>query len=184
MRSKIIASVFAFCLILGLARAGDFAGTTRLFPQWTHTTTGETTVRETFDDSLYSWTHTSGTNINQMNMLWHDTLSIAASGTNTVGITGGITNAFGEVLTMNEVSFVFVISASANDGTLRIGGGTNAFSSWFTTATDELVLRPGGAIMLTAPDAAGYAAGSGNMRFINTGTGTASVVVYLGGSGS
>jgi|15BtaG_2_1085339.scaffolds.fasta_scaffold00546_8 hypothetical protein len=185
MLNKLLIAACAFSLTLGLAYAESFSGTTRIFPDWSHTTTGLTTVKETFDSTLYQATHTSGTGANKMNQLWHGTVTIAASATNTIDITGGITNSFGTVLTMSKVRMVFFEAGSANVDTVTIGGGASAFSSIFADSSDAFVLRPDGAIFISGTDATAYAAGSGNIQFVNNnGNSNATVKVYLGASDS
>ena len=181
--NKILTAVFAFTLTIGLAYAESFTGTTRVFPDWSHKTTGLTTVSETFASSLFTFTHTSGNGANQMNQLWHSTETIVASGTNVIDLTGGITNAFGTVLTMAEVRLLTFKAGSTNASTIQIGGGASAFSSMFADASDALLIRPGGFIMLVGPDATGYTAGSGNLTLINnSGAGVATIDIYIGAS--
>ena len=110
---------------------------------------------------------------------------LAASATNTIDITGGITNAFGEVLTMAEVRLISFSAATANAGTISVGGSATPFSSWFGDVSDVLVLRPGSGLLLTGPDATGYVVGGGLLQFVNDSgdTNSSAVIdVYIGAS--
>ena len=181
MKKTLIVATIAGLFSLG-ATAETFTGTTRLTGSWSHSLTGVTTVSETFPDSLATFTHTSGTNANQMNQLWRGTVSLSGSGTNEINIAGGITNAVGTALDIAEVRFILVTATSTNGSTISIGGGS--FVSMFADSSDMIVLRPGGTLMLIAPDATGYAKGSGVLRIINQSASAASATVYIGGSSS
>jgi hypothetical protein len=185
-KSKTICSLLVFSLTVGIGFAETFTGTTRIVPQtWVHSTTGLTTVREVLPSSIFSWSHTSGTGANQMDQLWHGAVTMTASGTNTLDLTGGVTNSFGTVLTMAEVRLMVFTTAISNEDTVSIGGGPTAFYSFMNSTNDLLTIRPEGAIMFVAPDATGYAIGGGLLKFVNnSGVSNATVNVYIGASSS
>ena len=65
------------------------------------------------------------------------------------------------------------------------GAGSNGFTSWVGDATDVVKVKPGGALILVAPDATGYAvtAGTGDLLTITNSAGSTSVtydVVIMG----
>jgi hypothetical protein len=168
----------------GYALAETFSGNVRIMPVWSHTKTNVTTVSEAFAYALYTFTHTSGTNANQMNQLWHQSVAFVAGGTNTYDLAGGITNAFGTTLTMAKVRFLYIEAATTNGSTLTIGNHANAFSSWLGATNQTAKIRPGGALMLVGPDAAAYAVGAGStdiLKLVNDdGSAGASATVYVG----
>ena len=164
-------------------RAASFSGSLIVSPNWTHSSTGVTTVAETFS-TLLLWNFTSGTNAHQMNQLWRQRSSVAASGTNEINIAGGITNAFGEVLTMSEVRMMIFSLETNQLNNISIGGAAGTpFSTWLGDASDKLVMRPGGFFLLTAPDATGYAVSTNSLiRITNEGTNAITYDVYIGAS--
>lgn len=99
-----------------------------------------------------------GTGADQANQVFSDTRSLAASGSEDLDLAGGLSNAFGQTLTFSAVKALLIKASSSNAHDLKVGGAaTNAFASWVGDATDVLVIKPGGALLLVAPDADGYA---------------------------
>lgn len=99
---------------------------------------------------------TDGTAANQANKAFSDKRPLAASASETLDLAAGLTDAFGQSITFASVKAMAFIASETNQGAITIGGGSNAFASFMGSATDSLVLAPGGMIVLTAPDA-GYA---------------------------
>ena len=168
--------------------AASFDGSLIVSPNWTHSSTGVTTVAETFS-TLLLWNFTSGTNAHQMNQLWRKRSSVIASGTNQIDIAGGITNAFGEALNMSEVRMMIFSMATNQLNNISIGAAASTpFSTWLGDASDKVVMRPGGFFLLTAPDATAYAVSTNSVttnsliRITNEGTNTITYDVYIGAS--
>jgi hypothetical protein len=90
------------------------------------------------------------------------------------------------VLTFVKVKYIMVSSATANGGSIQVGGAAaNAFINWVANATDILNVQPGGSFSLTAPDLAGYAvtAGTGDLLKINnTDSSPATYNIVIGGT--
>ena len=166
-----------------IASAESFSGNLLVRPQWTHTKTTATTSSEAFP-SLYILTTTSGTNAYQMNQVWSSQRTLTASATETNNLAGGIVNAFGTTLTMAEVRFISIFAATGNVDTITIGGAAaNVFSTWLGDPSDTVTLRPGGYLLLAAPDATGYAVSTnGNLRVTNNGTNSVTYDIYIGAS--
>jgi hypothetical protein len=127
-------------------------------------------------DQGWQWGFTDGTGADQANRFWADRRTLAASGSESHDLAGGLTDALGTVLTFAKVRALAVIAAEANTNNVVIGGAaSNALASMFGDASDKVVIKPGGAILLVAPDAAGYAvtANSGDLlQVANSGAGT------------
>lgn len=123
-----------------------------------------------------SLTFTSGTAANQVNVLWADTRTLAAT-TEDLDLAGVLAATFGGTVTLARVKGLYVRNTHAT-ATLTIGGAaSNAFLTPFGDATDKLKVAPGGFVLLAAPLAAGYAvtAATGDILKVDAG---ASTIVY------
>jgi hypothetical protein len=134
-----------------------------------------------------SYSFTDGAGANQMDAVWSDERTIAASGTDDLDLAGGLTDAFGAAITFARIKFLYLEADSTNVNNVVLGGAAaNAFINWVADATDKVVARPGGAFLLIANDATGYAvtAGTGDiLRIANSGAGTSvKYRIILGGS--
>lgn len=99
----------------------------------------------------------SGTGANQGNILFHDQRTINASSADDLDLTAVLTNAFGDALTFARVKALLIYSDPDNEGTLEVGADAAAVSTLFGDASDAVVVRPGGLLLLAAPDATAYA---------------------------
>lgn len=114
----------------------------------------------------------------QANVLWQDTRTVAASGTDDIDLSGVLTDAFGGTITTAKIKSIVVAAAPGNTNNVVVGGAAgNQFASIFGDATDKVVVRPGGVFALSvgAADLNAYAvtAGTGDMlRVANSGAGT------------
>lgn len=174
----------ALMLIAGSVMAESFSGNLLVRPQFTHEKESATTASEAFPASLFSWTFTSGHAVNQMNQLWVSRTTLTNAQAVTYNLAGGITNSFGTALTMAEVRMLLVSSDSDNVDAVTIGdAAANEFDSWLGGTNHTVTLRPGGLVLLVAPDATGYAVGTnGNLKVTNTGTNSVTIDIYVGGS--
>ena len=131
-------------------------------------------------------TFTNGTGANQINQVWSDTRTLTASATENLDLSGALTNAFGASVALTKVKFILVKAAAANTNDVQVGGAaTNGFDSFIGTAGDFVKVKPGGTLMLIAPDATGYAvtAATGDLLKMTNGAGSTSVTydVVIGG---
>lgn len=110
-----------------------------------------------FNYTTPTYTFTNGTSTNQANMVWADTRTIVASGTDDLDLAGGLTNAFGTALTFTKMKGILVAASSANTNNVLIGGDAAALANWVSNVNDVVVVRPGGVFCLIAPDTTGYA---------------------------
>lgn len=120
---------------------------------------------------------TNGTGANQANQLFADTRTLAASANESLDLAGTLTNAFGEVITLTKVRALLIRAAAGNTNNVLVGGAaSNGWATWAGDPTDVMVVRPGGFVVLAAPDATGYAvtAGTGDLlKIANSAAGTA-----------
>ena len=174
----------AALLVAGAVIAGaeSFSGNLLVRPDWTHTKSGATSVSESFG-TLFNWSFTSGTTTNQMDQLWVSRRTLAANTAETLDLTGGVTNSFGTALTMAEVRMLIVTINATNASTIAVGGAASAsFNSWAGASNDTVRVRPGGLMLLVAPDATGYAIGGGNLAVTNEGASAVAYDIYVGAS--
>lgn len=178
-----------FCGVLAIACAAiaasiEFKGTLKLTPTWTNIKTdGASVVIETFA-SIIDSAHTTGTNANQMTSLARATGTLTNGQEVSLNLLGGVSNSFGDALTFTRVNFLAITAASANLGTIHAGGAVSAaFATWTGSGTNSyLIVRPGGAVVLHAPDITGYqVATNGILKISNASTNAASYAVYVAG---
>ena len=127
-----------------------------------------------------------GTGANQINRVFADTRTLTASSTEDLDLAGGLTDALGTTITLTKVRALLIRPAAANANNVLVGGATaNQFSTPFGAGTHTLTVRPGGLLLMVAPDATGYAvtAGTGDLlKIANSSSGTSVTydIVILG----
>lgn len=116
-----------------------------------------------------------GTGANQVDKVWTDTRTIAASTTEDLDFAaGGLTDAFGDAMTIAELKVLIVCASSSNTNNVVVGGDAASIPFLSTAATTTSV-KPGGCFVLTDPSAAGIAvtATTGDIiQVANSGAGT------------
>ena len=130
---------------------------------------------------------TSGTGANQADLLFHDTRTIAASANDDLDLAGSLTDSLGNTLTFVKIKTIYVAAAAGNTNTVVVGGAASAqFVNWVADATAKVNVLPGGAFMICAPSAAGYAVGAGSadvLRIANSaGTTTVTYDIVIEGT--
>ena len=157
--------------------------------QLTHTSSQDlSTPTETAinPSDWFNWAVTNGTGLDQMDLIWHDQRTLGATTSENIDLAGSLVDSFGTTLTFARVKLIYVFSAVANGGLIQVGGaGSNTFVNWVANATDIINIRNGGAMMLTAPDATGYAvtAGTGDILQINNTDGSSATYnIVIGGA--
>ena len=119
-----------------------------------------------------------GTGANQATKSFLDTRTLAASANESLDLAGGLTDAFGNALTFTKIRALMIRAAAGNTNNVLVGGAaSNGFVTPFSDATDVAVVRPGGLLLLAAPDATGYAvtAGTGDLLKVANGGGSSAV---------
>lgn len=114
---------------------------------------------------------TTGAGANQVNEVFSDTRTLADSASENLDLAGSLTNAFGVTVALARVKFIFIRNKSSTQ-VLSVGGAaSNQFINWVGDPTDVVKIRPGGFLLLVAPDATGYAvtAGTGDLLKIANG---------------
>jgi hypothetical protein len=124
----------------------------------------------------------NGTGANQANQTFADIRTLSASASENLDLAGGLVDAFGATITMTKVKAILIMAAASNTNDVLVGGAaSNAAAAFFGDATDVVKIKPGGLILLVAPDAAGYAitAGTGDLLKIANGAGGTSVTYTI-----
>jgi hypothetical protein len=117
----------------------------------------------------------SGVGASQADRLFTDTRTIAASGTDDLDLAGVLTDPLGQTLTFARIRGLLVAASAGNTNNVVMGVGTNPVTTILGGTTPTLNIRPGGIMLLTAPDVTGYvvtAATADILRFANSGAGT------------
>lgn len=127
----------------------------------------------------------SGTGAQQVDRLFTDRRTLAASATENLDLAGVLSDAFGAALTFAKLKAILVIADSANTNNVNvIREATNGVPA-FLTAGDGVPVLPGGVFLWVAPGAGvTVTAGTGDLlTFTNSAAGTSVTYdVYLLGT--
>lgn len=129
---------------------------------------------------------TSGTTTGKADLMWSDTRTLAASGTEDLDLAGSLTDAFGTAFTVVKLKLVYVTADDGNTNDVQITRPASNGVPLFLAAGDGLAVGPGGCFVWCAP-AAGVAvtAATGDLiTFTNSAgsTGVTYSVVLIGTS--
>jgi hypothetical protein len=132
-------------------------------------------------DEVYQADLSNGTGDDQVNELWHDERTIAASGTDTLDLAGALTSAFGATITFTKIKAIVVIADAGNTNDVVVGGASsNAFQGPFNATTHKINVQKGGAFVAIAPKTGWtVTAGTGDQFLIANGGGTTSVTYRI-----
>lgn len=120
----------------------------------------------------------NGTGANQADKLFADRRTLAASGSESLDLAGSLADNLGATVTFARVRALMIEASSSNTNNVVVGGAaSNAFVNWVSDATDKVVIRPGGLLLLVAPGATGYAvtAATGDLLQVANSGGTTGV---------
>lgn len=122
---------------------------------------------------------TDGEAANEAEVAFTDQRTLAASANEELDLSGtAIQDAFGTDVAFTSIKCMIIKAATGNTNNVLVGGAAaNAWSTWASDDTDEVIVVPGGTLCLIAPDAAGYAvtAGTGDLLRIENSSGGTSV---------
>lgn len=131
-----------------------------------------------------------GSAAGQADRIFHDRRTIAASGSDSLDLAGGLSDPLGASLTFARLKLLLIRAAITNTNQVLVGGAvSNAFTSPFGDATDKIKIPPGGTLLLAAgqADATGYTvtASTGDLLLLaNSGAGSSVTydIVLIGAS--
>ena len=169
-----------------MAQTASFTGQVVLAPNFKHYGASDLSNPTELIGTLYSQVMASGTGANQMNMLWHDQRSLAATTGEDLDLAGSLVNSFGVTMTFVRVKFLYIGAASANNGLIQVGGAAgNQFINWVADSSDIVNVRAGGFACFFAPDATAYAvtATTGDiLKVYNSGAAAGTYDIIIGGA--
>jgi hypothetical protein len=119
---------------------------------------------------------TDGSAANQATNMFSDTRTLVASATESLDLAGSLVNAFGATITFAKMRAIMIFAAATNTNDVVVGGAaSNGFFSPFGAANNTVKVKPGGCLILIAPDTAGYAVTAATadlLQVANGGAGT------------
>lgn len=129
----------------------------------------------------------TGTGSGQADLMWHDARTLAASANEDLDVAGVLTSGLGATVTMARIKLLWIAAAAANTNTVVVTRPASNGVPIFSAASDAMALRPGGQLLITAPDATGIAVTAGTGDLINVGNGSSGTsvtysVVIIGAS--
>lgn len=124
----------------------------------------------------------SGTGANQADLIFSDTRSTNATG-EVLDLDGPLTDNFGNTVTFARIKLMMVKASAANVVNVSVGG--DDWATWAGGTTPTVTVRPGGMLMLVAPDATAYAVtatSADGLKIAASTTGTVSYDIVLIGA--
>jgi len=125
---------------------------------------------------------TDGTGANQAKSVFTDTRTLTASAEENLDLAGVLTDAFGNLITFTKIKAIIITAAAGNTNDVIIGNhATAACLLFFGAATHTAAIKPGGALMVVAPDVNGFAvtATTADMLKVLNSAGTTSVTYTI-----
>lgn len=96
-------------------------------------------------------TWTSGTGANTADLMFSDTRTVAASGTDALDLAGSLTGPLGTTLTFVELRLVLVSASTANTNNVRVNRPASNGVPLFLAASDGIDVPPGGTFLWLCP---------------------------------
>lgn len=130
-----------------------------------------------------SFNFTDGTGADQAKVAFADERTLSASSNEELDLAGGLTDLFGNTITFTKIKALLVVADAGNTNDVLVGGaGSNGFITPFGDATDVIKVKPGGLLLLVAPNATGYAvtASTGDKLKIANSSSGSSVTYQIG----
>jgi hypothetical protein len=126
--------------------------------------------------------YANGTGSGQADLVWHDKITVAGSGSQDIDLSGTLTNALGVSCVFAKVKEIFIENLSATK-TLTIFGDANSVGI-LGAAVQTLILKPSGKLYLSAPlDGYTVTAATGDiLQIANEAGASADVNVWIVGT--
>lgn len=127
----------------------------------------------------------SGTGASSADLMFTDTRTVSASGTDALDLAGSLTDAYGTTLTFVELRAVMVAASSSNTNNVRVNRPSSNGVPLFLAAGDGIDVPPGGVFLWSCPadGKVTVTAGTGDLLNIDNSSSGTSVtydVVILG----
>lgn len=117
----------------------------------------------------------SGTGANQANAIFADRVTLGASATANLDLSGALTDPLGATVVFTKVKAVIVTAAVANTNNVNVTREATNGVPIFLALEDGVAVKPGGFFAIGDPTLGGYTvtAGTGDLlTFTNSGAGT------------
>jgi hypothetical protein len=89
--------------------------------------------------------------------LWSDRRTLAAGASEDLDLAGALADPFGAALNFSRIRGLLIAADPSNTNSVVVGGASsNGFASWVGD-DDAVIVRPGGVLVLVAPDATDHA---------------------------
>lgn len=154
--------------------------------------TAKNTLDLTYAQAVLAYAKTgslsTGTGANQADRIFSDQRTIVISGTDDLDLAGtSLQDNLGQNLSIARIKVLAVYASAGNTNNVVMGVGTAPVTTILGGTTPTLNIRPGGMMLLTAPDAVAYgvtATTADILRFANSGAGTSVTydIVIIGSS--
>ncbi len=116
-----------------------------------------------------------GAGAGQADMMWSDTRTIAASGSDALDLAGSLTGPFGTTLTFVRLKMILVLAAAGNTNNVNVTTPGSNGTPLFLAAGDGIPVKPGGLFWWYDPSAAGVVVTPSTadlLTIVNSGAGT------------
>ena len=121
----------------------------------------------------------AGVGADQSDVLFTDTRTLAASGTENLDLAGALTNAFGATITMARVKAIFIVADPGNTNDVQLTRPASNGVPIFLAASDGVAIGPGDVFLITRRGATGFAVTASTADLITiTNSGAGSSVTY------
>lgn len=124
----------------------------------------------------------SGIGADQASLMWYDTRTLVANFEDLD--LWGITDCFGDTVYFGRVKGLIVYNTSSTSDLWVGGAAASTWATWLGAANDRVKVRPGGFLMLWAPDAAAYNIISGAQDVLRIDSGVATITYKIAVIGS
>jgi hypothetical protein len=123
----------------------------------------------------------NGSGANQANKVFTDTRTLSASGTESLDLAGGLTDAFGVTLTFTKIKAIIVTAAAGNTNSVQVTRPASNGLPLFMAAGDGIPLTPDAVFAAVFPNADGVAvtAGTGDLLTFTNSAGSTSVTYTI-----
>lgn len=130
----------------------------------------------THDSGRLNTSFTDGTTDGKADKIWSDQRTLSASASDSLDLAGGLTDAAGATVTIVKVKAIVIKAASGNGADIVVGGAaSNTFTGPFGGATHTVAVKPGGMLVLCAPNTGWtVTAGTGDILKVLNGSGSVS----------
>lgn len=146
---------------------------------------GSTTPTRNANDPLgqkYSNTQAwaEGAAAGQAEQQFADSRTLTTGSAEELDLSGGLTNAFGDTVTLTAVKAIYVKNNSTTNHLLFGGAAANPWIGWTTVAASKIEIQPGGVLYMEAQDADGMAvvAATGDLLRFEHAADDATDIVY------